>query len=384
MVENVGFLLRAATVNIDKRNLKPIPIIFYVLTIIGYSCYYYVYLISVLWFVFVHYPQTGDYVATIIVFSLGAFTETCPIKLLFMVINRNLIADVVERYLICDGQVNTASRFSKNIRKHLRVVKKRGTIIWLTLMINAYIHCLTPLFLPGRHFPEDEFILYGLEPMRESPNFEVATAMFTISISTGVYSLANGTAFMVMLFGYTEAQIISLSEELLNVWSDAEKEYENVVDIDLEDLNAFIATRLKFIARMHVENITLIKQIENVLRVSMALEFLFLMAGLIAAMLGGIANTYLEIPFALVQIFMSCYLGQKIINSSETFEVAIYGCKWENFNKSNMTTVLIMLQNSQKTLKLSAGGVAILSFECLMSVMKSCYSFYTTLQSTIK
>ncbi|CAF4928431.1 unnamed protein product [Pieris macdunnoughi] len=385
MVGNVNFFLRALTVNIDKRNTKPISVIFYILTIIGLICYYYVYVVSVVWYVFVHYPATGDFIGTIIMFSIGAFTETCPIKLLFMIIHRKLIAKVVERYLRCDAQIDPGSRLHQNIQSHLRTVKKRGTTIWLTLVIIAEIHCFTPFFLPGRHFPDDNYILYGLEPMIESPNYEIATVIITITISSATYYVANCTAFMVMLLGYTEAQILSLSEELLNVWNDAEKETEHI-DIESRSsaLNSFISERLTFIIKLHNENITLLKRIEGVLRVSMALEFLFLMAGLIAALLGGIKHTYLEIPFAFAQIFMNCYLGQKIINASETFESAVYDCKWELFDKTNMRTVLIVLQNSQKTLNLSAGGVAILSFQCLMSVIQSSYSFYTTLQSTLK
>ncbi|XP_047522142.1 uncharacterized protein LOC125061046 [Pieris napi] len=51
MVGNVNFFLRALTVNIDKRNTKPISVISYILTIIGLICYYYVYVVSVAWYV---------------------------------------------------------------------------------------------------------------------------------------------------------------------------------------------------------------------------------------------------------------------------------------------------------------------------------------------
>ncbi|XP_045500736.1 odorant receptor coreceptor-like [Colias croceus] len=226
----------------------------------------------------------------------------------------------------------------------------------------------------------------GLEPITESPNYEIAQAMYCFAIPTATNSLANCTAFIIILFGYTEASLLSLSEELLNIWNDAETFYKGGMYENSKSkiMNEFVKQRLKFIIKLHNENIILLKQLENVLRVSMALEFLVLMAGVIAALLGGIENTYLEIPFAFAQLFMNCYLGQKIINASNTFESAVYGCKWENFDTANMRTVLIVLQNSQKKLHLSAGGVAVLSFECLMSVVKSCYSFYTTLQSTLK
>ncbi|XP_038222590.1 uncharacterized protein LOC119840150 [Zerene cesonia] len=388
MISNVNVLMRFNAVNIDKRNTKPIPIFTYCLIIFGFLCYYYIYFFSMIWCTFVLYPRTGYFIGSIIVFSIGSYSESCAIRFLFIVINRKLIRDVVEVYRLCNDQVPPDSRFSRNILKHLRIVKKRATIIWLGLIINAYIYLILPFFRPGKQFAENRLIIYGLDPMTVSPNYEIAQTMTCMAIPTLSHSLANCMVLVIILYGYTEAQLLSLSEELLCMWDDAEMSYnetpheENVTKAQFT--NTFVQQRLRFIIKLHVDNMTMLKRLENVLRVSMALEFLVLMAGLIAELLGGIENTFLQIPFTFAQIFMNCYLGQKIINSSNSFETAVYNCKWENFNKSNMKTVLIMLQNSQKTLQLSAGGVAILGFECLMTVVKSCYSFYTTLQSTLK
>ncbi|XP_047522143.1 uncharacterized protein LOC125061047 [Pieris napi] len=384
MLTNVSLLLRTVTLNIDIRNKKPIPLITYAFTILGFLCYYYIYFFSMIWCAFVRYRHSGYFLGSVIVFSVGAYTESCGIRLLFMVINRKVLREVVERYRVCSTQVEPGSRLANNIVKHLKTVKKRATLIWLGLVVNAYAYLILPFFLPGKQFAENRLIIYGLEPIRESPNYEIAQVMYCFAIPTATNSLANCTALMIILFGYTEAQLLALSEELLCLWDDAAhfSQFENGTKTEV--MNNFVRQRLKYIIKLHNENIDLLKQLEQVLRVSMALEFLVLMAGLIAALLGGVENTYMEIPFAFAQLFMNCYLGQKIIDASETFETAVYGCRWENFDTENMKTVLIVFQNSQKTLTLSAGGVAILSFQCLMSVIKSSYSFYTTLQSTLK
>ncbi|XP_038222592.1 uncharacterized protein LOC119840151 [Zerene cesonia] len=386
MLKNVAVLLRTVTLNIDKWNMKPIPLISYIFTILGFLCYFYIYLVSMLWCAFVRYRRSDYFLGSVLVFSLGAYTESCAIRLVFMVINGKTIREVVERYRVCNKQIEPGTRLSRNILKQLKIVKKRATFIWLTLVINAYFYLILPFFLPGKQFAENTLIVYGLEPITESPNYEIAQAMYCLAIPTATNSLANCTALIIILIGYTEASLLALSKELLSMWNDAETYYEEGDHTNSKSkiMNEFVNRRLIFIIKLHNENIILIKQLEYVLRVSMALEFLVLMAGMIAALLGGIENTYLEVPFAFAQLFMNCYLGQKTINASNSFETAVYGCKWENFDKANMKTVLIVLQNSQKTLQLSAGGVAILSFECLMSVVKSCYSFYTTLQSTLK
>ncbi|XP_050665084.1 uncharacterized protein LOC126965492, partial [Leptidea sinapis] len=205
-----------------------------------------------------------------------------------------------------------------------------------------------------------------------------------------VMTYATCTALVIFLYGYTEAQLLSLTEELYNIWSDGENFYEdniyNTMNLGNEYkqylLNTFVKSRLMYVIKLHNENIAAIKLLEKVLSVSMATEFLVLFAGLVAELLGGVKNTFLEIPFTFCQLFINCFLGQKLMDASEQFSKAVYGCGWENFDVSNRKSVLIMLQNSQKTLTLSAGGVATLSFECLMSIVKCSYSFYTTLQST--
>ncbi|VVD00457.1 unnamed protein product, partial [Leptidea sinapis] len=129
-----------------------IPKLFYFTITLGYACFFYVYVVSMLWCVFVYYRQNGDFVAASIILSLGAFTETCPIK--------DLIQDVLERYLSCDAQIIEGTRLASNVRNQLKMVKKRAITIWLTLMIIPLIHCIGPFFRPGRHFPEDKYILY--------------------------------------------------------------------------------------------------------------------------------------------------------------------------------------------------------------------------------
>lgn len=81
---------------------------------------------------------------------------------------------------------------------------------------------------------------------------------------------------------------------------------------------------------------------------------------------------------------MDCFAGQRVMDASAMFEASVYDCKWENFDKSNMKLVLVILQNAQKTMTLSAGGVRTLSFSALMSVFRGIYSAYTALRSTMK
>lgn len=167
------------------------------------ASYFYVYLISMVWFVLWRCRETGDLVAAMVVASLGVTSEIGPTKLIYMFIYRyslqstllNLkidsiiyyrkclaevafyflcqgffyvllscrdkVRELVDKYLDCDALVKPGSRFSNNLMKILRGVKKRAMIFWVVIIGNGVVYILKPIILPGRHLMEDSFILFG-------------------------------------------------------------------------------------------------------------------------------------------------------------------------------------------------------------------------------
>nr|ARO70508.1 Odorant Receptor 26-2 [Dendrolimus punctatus] len=400
MIWNVSVMLRMVTFNIDKRNRKPIPVIFYIVMSVGSCCFIYVYLFSVSWLVFVRCKETGDRLLALIVFSLSVSSAMGQVKLFYIFIYRKEFTQIVTKMLSLDTIATEGSRYSRNLLKTLRDVKKRAIILWLVLMINGFVYILKPILLPGRHLMEDNFILYGLEPIYETPNYQIAFIIMVITCSYAVYVPANVTAFLIVIMGCIEAQLLALSEELINLWADAQHHYilntdfdnkepsvagNDAIDKEREEIiNDYINKHLKEMIKKHSKLITLLKEIELVLRGAIAVEFGLSMIALIAELLGGLENTYLEVPFGLMQVGMDCFIGQRIIDASECLSNAIYYCKWENFDKYNMKTVFLMLQIAQKTLTLSAGGITVLNFGNFMTIIKSIYSTYTTLRTTMK
>ncbi|CAG4988367.1 unnamed protein product [Colias eurytheme] len=277
--------------------------------------------------------------------------------------------------------------FAINLRINLRKIKKRVIFIWSALIFNGVAYIVIPLVTPGRHFPEDLFVVYGLEPMFETPNFEIANLMMNISIVFSVFSLANVTALILILVGYTEAQMLTLGEEMLNLWDKANQHTDakrKIEGVNIDDLkNIFVKTQLAQIAHLHVVNIQNIRKLEYTFRLSKALEFLIGMNSIITELLGGIENTFIQMPYTFALIYIDCVAGQRLIDACQVFEEAVYSCNWEYFNVENMKTVSIILQNSQKTLTLTAGGIAVLDYACMVSFFKFCYSMYTTLRMVL-
>ncbi|CAG4994574.1 unnamed protein product [Parnassius apollo] len=229
--------------------------------------------------------------------------------------------------------------------------------------------------------------LIGLEPMFETPNYQVARFTLTASTIFLGHLTTNITAFHIIVTGYTEAQMLALSDELIYLWEDIKKEHQGLPDDNRNKhdiLNKSVKKRLKEIIKRHIINIDLHNKVDNIFRGAIAVEFMLLVLALIAELLGGLKNTYMEVPFALVLVATDCWTGQRVVNACDVFENSVYDSKWENFDKSNMKTIYLMYLISQKTLKMSAGGVFMLDLACFMSINKFIYSTYTTLESTMQ
>ncbi|KAJ2943000.1 hypothetical protein O0L34_g15190 [Tuta absoluta] len=266
--------------------------------------------------------------------------------------------------------------------------------------------------------------------MKTSPYYEIAFIINSIGVYVTCYPSANISALFIIIAGYIEAQMLALAQELTFVWTDALKNHnkaniithlkdpnseeirvassdkevtsitmptyhqsENEFSIISEKgfnhrerqiaLNVYIRKRLAEILKSHSMNINLLAQVEGVFKIAIAFEFILLSIGITAELLGDLGKTYIQLPFALMSVSIDCLIGQRIKDASMAFERAVYDSKWENFDATNRKIILLMLRNSQKVMKLSAGGVATLTLECLMVVLKTTYSAYTTLRSTM-
>nr|XP_026500978.1 uncharacterized protein LOC113404326 [Vanessa tameamea] len=393
MMENVALLLRIMTINIYKNSVERIPLFFYIITLIGGVSYFYTYIVSMFWMVFFRYGRS-DIQATAIAIAFSTCSVTCITKFVFMILYAKELRNTVHKFLKCDSQVIPNTRFAKNLRKELRVVKKRATAIWLLLVSDGGIFLVIPFIVPGRQFTVEVYLLYGLEPMLETPNYEIAICIMTLSVGFAVYIMVSVAVYVIVIVGYNEAQLNALSEELNNVWDDSKNFYNHVkhrvtdkvhaVYIQKQIMNEFIRIRLRDIIKFHIANINLLHELDEEFGPTLAVEYSIMAISLIAGLLGGLENTYLQLPYAIVQIFMDCLAGQRLMDACDNFEKSVYSCQWENFNVSNQRTIRLMLMMSQKTLMLSAGGVAKLNFNCLMIIFKSTYSTYTTLKSTVK
>ncbi|XP_060804941.1 uncharacterized protein LOC106134405 [Amyelois transitella] len=388
---NMTVLLRLFILDIDSRNKKGLPIISYFIFPLILFAFVYVYLISGPWYVLYRSLQMEEIneKTRIKVLSMVICSQISPIKWLFLLINSSGIKVLLDKYLSCDAEVEPDSRMAINIKTKMREIKMRAITYWLLVMMTGVLFDLRPFFYPNQRTAiVDDFIFYGLEPMLETPYYELGSLMMTLGSFFTVYPPATINGMLIALVGYTECQLLALSCELTSIWDDAEEHCEKLKDNqtgkhinEIEVKNTFISNKLRSIYKSHVTNIALVREIERLFKNAFAGELFMMIVSLTIELLGGLEKTYDQIPFAFFCIGIECYLGQKLIDAGIVFENALYDSKWENFDVSNRKSILLMLMNAQNTLNLSAGGIAIMHYELLMSMLKSIYSAYKTLET---
>ncbi|XP_047992764.1 odorant receptor 67a-like [Leguminivora glycinivorella] len=388
MMWNVAVMLRVVAVKIEG-GAKSISVFFYLFATVNIVLYFFNYYASMLVFVLVGCRESGDMLAGIMVISISMNSLIGINKLFYIYTHQDKVQSLVADYIAYD-RVTAWPGTTALMAALMRNVKTRLILFWAVTMGNAFIFNLQPLVMPSRLNLYDKHVVYGLKFILNITNYPFAVANIVACTFFICYITSSIGGLLIVTCGYSEVRLLTLSQEMRDLWSDAHKHYSENFEGDSHDkhaakeLNNYINYRLQAIVKSHAINIDIVKKLEGLFRNAIAVEFILLTAGLIVDLLGGLGDTYIILPFSIMQVSMDCYLGQKLMDASKVFENAIYDCKWENFDVKNRKTVLLTLMMSQRILSLSAGGVATLSFECLMAMYKAVYSAYTALRSTME
>lgn len=100
----------------------------------------------------------------------------------------------------------------------------------------------------------------GMEPMFETPNYQLSFLLMSSSISLIVYLCGNISAFLIIITGYVEAQMLALSEELTYLWADAEEHFAEADDVNdgeegFDVINKAREAKLNHYVKEHLKNI---------------------------------------------------------------------------------------------------------------------------------
>ena len=84
--------------------------------------------------------------------------------------------------------------------------------------------------------------------------------------------------------------------------------------------------------------------------------------------------------YCFTVFFLYCYLGQRLINSSEVFERSVYGCGWENFDSKEKKLVFVMLRQSQKQVELLAADIIPVNIRTFATTLQAMFKFITVVK----
>jgi 7tm Odorant receptor len=89
--------------------------------------------------------------------------------------------------------------------------------------------------------------------------------------------------------------------------------------------------------------------------------------------------TYL-IPI-IVEMLMPCYVGNDLTLAIKKLPESLFHSNWTDESKEFKKTMVIFMENTKKSIKVSAFGVFELSLENFLKIINSAYSLYAVFKT---
>ncbi|XP_038219743.1 odorant receptor 85b-like [Zerene cesonia] len=191
-----------------------------------------------------------------------------------------------------------------------------------------------------------------------------------------------------MIYVPTDDQLIS--DFPLGKYSEAIRKNEPQLDsLTAEEWERKHMNELRDIVIRHQSLIRISGEVENMFNFSMLVNF---MNSSIIICFCGICIVYLEewnelkfkifLLSSMTQIWLLCWYGQSLLDSSKEVAIALYESGWYNVSKRIKSLILIMLHRSQHEVFVTTYGFSIISLESYTTIIKTSWSYFTLLINT--
>ncbi|XP_018047580.1 PREDICTED: odorant receptor 4-like [Atta colombica] len=165
---------------------------------------------------------------------------------------------------------------------------------------------------------------------------------------------------------------------------------------DIEDKHDSFITVTTKIIRKHQKIINFSENVENLysyiallhftLNIVMICSLAFLIVTVSKVIyISNIKSTHSTIEsialYAITNLeaFIFCFAGEYLNNKSKAIGNAVYNSTWYNMKAKDSRVLLFIILRSQRQLKLTAGKMTVLSFECFTNIMKASGSYLSVL-----
>ncbi|KAI4487304.1 hypothetical protein M0804_005453 [Polistes exclamans] len=207
----------------------------------------------------------------------------------------------------------------------------------------------------------------------------VGQAIGTVYFTT-VYTAID--TFLVMLILHVCGQLSRLQEDLIHLNSTTREEFHN--KLSYIKINEFFPRFVDTIEdRFNI--MLLFQMIGCTLQLCMeCFQGLKLMAG------EGEKMPLIEMFFfafyvfyVLLQLYLYCYVGEKLWTESTEIARAAYECKWYDLLPHEAKSLILIIRRSRSPLRLTAGKFCTFNHELYSSVLKTSMGYLSVLRTTM-
>ncbi|XP_017758779.1 PREDICTED: odorant receptor 4-like [Eufriesea mexicana] len=276
---------------------------------------------------------------------------------------------------------NTASDDSEH-ETMIVIARLTKRIIGRSIMLMLFVlFSFLVLYIYSAKFRSNKLFFYGyyFYNVSISPNYELTMLAQLLSI---IYSSIGYTVvdnFVVMLILHVCAQLMNLRNQL--------KKFQGYDKQELE-------MKLKKIVRKHIYLNRFVKTVENCCNVMLLIQMLgctfqmcfqFLM---VIMSLKDVTNEcfFLQIFFmsgyliyVMLQLYMYCYVGEKLSVESTELANAAYDSEWYNLSPRSAKLLIIIICRARTPLTITAGRFCSFSMQLFSQVLKTSMQYISVL-----
>ncbi|CAH1641577.1 unnamed protein product [Spodoptera littoralis] len=218
------------------------------------------------------------------------------------------------------------------------------------------------------------------DPVKNSMNLVLSLQIIAFCVFPGLCRAFAMQGLVCSMIMYLCDQLIHLQKELRSL--DYVKDTEMI-------------TRMKFkmIIKKHIRLMGYSMKMESIfneyflvqnLAVTVELCLNAVMVSIVGVQQITLLFTFLAyLVLALINAYVYCYLGNELIIQSEGIALAAYESTWTSWPVDLQKDLMILINASQRPLKLSAGGIALLSIQTFSQALYNGYSIFAVLNDVV-
>ncbi|KAI5632087.1 7tm odorant receptor domain-containing protein [Phthorimaea operculella] len=327
--------------------------------IIHLSLLFYVYGVGNLVYQKYYAQEAGDFIKSFVNVSLLVLIAN---NSYWFLTQRPLLQEIIKEVKQSDSMARDSPEFHKKHEKLMATVYRIVLIFYAVNYGNA-----SCIYLPHRSDVDNEFSMtpcVGIRPLSAFPKRQICSIILCLQELSIMTVVLNYQALLLLFVDHTSAMYKLLSDEMITF---------NQPDVD----DDYVKRKLPSLLQRHILCLSIVNKFKLLFSMPIGINFLSNAACISLFFYLPLPEWLGFIPilvYCFLVFFLYCFLGQRLIDSAEAFERAVYGCGWEKFDVKIQKTIYLMLMNAQAKIEILAADI----------IPVNIYTFATTIQFMFK